>query len=211
MRNLLITLGAAAVLWGVLALALGSASLRLGEGSRRPSPACLPGARERTAALPGTGVSVSPAPEALTANPRSQISFLGVRGSQIGAVDVRGERSGRHRGRLLHYSQGDGASFVPDAPFQAGERVAVSARIGTVATARRVAFGFRVDTPYSTAGTRLFPNPPAAPADYQSFYTQPGLQAPLLTVSVPARDPAAGGILPAHRTGPGQDRPPVYT
>src|SRR5436190_14684060 len=143
MRNLLITLGAAALVWGVLALALGSPSLRLGASSQRPSPACLPGAHERSAALPGTGVSVSPAPETLTANPRSQISFLGVPGAQIGAVAVRGERSGRHSGRLLSYSQGDGASFVPNAAFRPGERVAVSARIGTGRHARRVAFQFR--------------------------------------------------------------------
>ena len=211
MRNLLITFGVAALVWGVLALALGSPSLRLGAGSQGPSPACLPGGHERSAALPGTGVSVSPAPEALTANPRSQISFLGVPGTQIGSVDVRGERSGRHRGRLLSYSQGDGASFIPDAPFRAGERVAVSARIGTGASARPVTFRFRVDTPYSTAHTRPFPNPRAAPADYESFYTLPGAQAPLLTISQPDRDPAAGDILTTNGPGPGQYGPLIYT
>src|SRR2546423_12822092 len=171
MRNLLITLGVAALVWGVLALALGSPSLRLAGSSQGPSPACLPGAHERGATLPGTGVSVSPAPEALTGNPRSQISFLGVPPGGLRQVTVAGERSGRHRGRMLAYSQGDGASFLPEVPFEAGERVDVSALVGAGASARRVAFAFRVDTPYSTAETRPFPNPPAAPADYKSFYT----------------------------------------
>src|SRR5207248_4720054 len=116
MRKLVITLGAAVLAWAVLAVALGSPSLRLAGASKAPSPSCLPGGRETTAALPGTGVYVSPAPGALTANPRSQISFLGVAPGGLRDVAVAGERSGRHRGRVLAYSQGDGASFLPDAP-----------------------------------------------------------------------------------------------
>ena len=45
--------------------------------------------------------------------------------------------------------------------------------------AKPVDFGFRVDTPYSTAAVPPFANPPAAPADYQSFDTLPGVQAPV--------------------------------
>ena len=56
-----------------------------------------------------------------------------------------------------------------------------------------------------------FPNPPAAPADYQSFDTLPGVQAPILTVTVPDRDPAAGDILTTNGPGPGQYGPLIYT
>ena len=94
------------------------------------------------------------------------------------------QHSGPHAGTLRGYSQGDGASFVPSAPFQAGERVSVRAVIGAGA-GRQVAFQFGVDTPYPTADAPLFPNPQAAPADYQSFYTAPGVQAPVLTVTSP--------------------------
>ena len=72
-------------------------------------------------------------------------------------------------------------------------------------------FGFRVDTPYPTANVPAFPNPPAAPADYQSFDTLPGVQAPILTVTVPDRDPAAGDILTTNGPGPGQYGPLIYT
>jgi arylsulfotransferase ASST len=212
-RNLLIILGVVVLAWGVLALVLGSASLKLQSGSSASSdasPACLPSTLEHTAALSGTAVDVSPAPETDTANPDTQISFRGAPAAEIREVAVVGERSGAHAGRLRGYSQGDGASFAPDAPFAAGERVAVHATIGA-GGGKRVAFQFRVDTPSPTASTPEFGNPQAAPADYQSFYTVPGVQAPVLTVTVPDRDPAAGDILTTNGPGPGQYGPLIYT
>jgi hypothetical protein len=213
-RNLLIMLGVAALAWGVLALALGSPSLRLESGSRasvRPSPACLPSTLERSAKLPGTDVDVSPAPGTASANPGTQISFLGVAAADIRGVSVVGARSGRHAGRLRGYSQGDGASFAPDAPFDAGERVAVRAVLGSANGGSPILFDFRVDTPYPTANIPEFHNPPAAPADYQSFYTLPGVQAPILDVTVADRDPAAGAVLTTNGPGPGQSGPLIYT
>jgi hypothetical protein len=172
------------------------------------SPACLPATLSHSAKLEGVPVDVSPAPETDTANPNTQISFLGVPAAQIHAVSVVGQRSGYHSGHLHGYSQGDGASFVPGSPFDPGERVRVRAVIGG---GRPIAFQFRVDTPYPTANTTDFANLPAAPADYQSFYTLPGVQAPILDVTVPDRDPAAGDILTTNGPGPGQYGPLIYT
>ncbi|MGA2163049.1 MAG: arylsulfotransferase family protein [Solirubrobacteraceae bacterium] len=215
-RNALIILGVAVLVWGVLAIALGSPSLRLaGSGtststaSSGVSPACLPSTFDRSAALgAGTGVDVSPAPGSVTANPHTQISFLGAPTAEIRAVSVTGTRSGAHPGSLRGYSQGDGGSFVPDTPFDAGERVSVHATVGA---GRRVAFEFRVDTPYPTGGVPDFGNPRAAPADYQSFATLPGAQVPILGVTVPDHDPAAGDILTTNGPGPGQYGPLIYT
>ena len=75
----------------------------------------------------------------------------------------------------------------------------------------RSRFGFHVDTPYPTANVPAFPNPPAAPADYQSFDTLPGVQAPILTVTTPDRDPAAGDIFTTNGPGPGRYGPLIYT
>jgi hypothetical protein len=210
-RNAIIILGVAVLAWGVLAIALHSPSLRLQSGSKHISPACLPDTLDHTASLPGTGLDVSPAPETDTANPDTQISFLGVPGAEIHAVSVVGARSGPHAGALRGYSQGDGASFAPQKPFREGERVAVSAQIGGGDALKRIAFHFRVDTPFPTEGVAEFHNPQAAPADYQSFYTMPGVQAPVLTVTVPDRDPAAGDILTTNGPGPGQYGPLIYT
>ncbi len=213
-RNVLIILGAAALVWGVLALALDSPSLKLGSSgssSRRvTAPACLPATLAHTATLAGTGVDVSPAPETGTANPHAQISFLGAPAGEIHVLSVVGEHSGSHAGRLRGYSQGDGASFQPSAPFAAGERVTVRAAIGTVA-GKPVSFRFRVDTPYSTANTTDFANLPAAPADYQSFYTLPDTHPPVMTVTTPDRDPAAGDVFTTNGPGPGQYGPLIYT
>jgi hypothetical protein len=211
-RNGRIVLLVAVVACVVIAALLATGVL---PGSDRSSlvgaaPACLPSTLSHSAKLAGLPVDVSPAPETDTANPHTQISFLGVPASEIHGVSVVGSRSGNHSGRLESYFQGDGASFLPDSPFLTGERVLVHAVIGT-GKEEPVAFGFRVDTPYSTAAVPAFPNPPAPAADYQSFDTLPGVQAPILTVTVPDRDPAAGDILTTNGPGPGSYGPLIYT
>jgi len=216
-RNGLIILGIAALAWVILAIVLDSPSLKLLSGSSTKvarsgaSPECLPATLEHTASLPGGNVDVSPAPQTDTANPNTQISFLNVPAAEIHEVSVVGARSGRHSGSLHGYSQGDGASFVPDAPFDAGERVAGKQAIGPGNGARPIAYSFRVDTPYPTAGVSEFPNPLAAPAEYQSLDTMPGVQAPILNVTLADRDPAAGDILTTNGPGPGQYGPLIYT
>jgi hypothetical protein len=192
----------------------GSSSSQSSASASGKSPACLPTTPNHSAKLEGVPVDVSPAPQTDTATPATQISFLGVPATQIHAVSVTGTRSGLHSGHLAGYSQSDGASFVPDSPFDAGERVSVHAAIGgTGGTGggKPIAFQFSVSTPYPTATTPGFGNPSAAPADYQSFYTMPGVQAPILSVTVPDRDPAAGDILTTNGPGPGQYGPLIYT
>ncbi|HEX4508783.1 MAG TPA: arylsulfotransferase family protein, partial [Burkholderiaceae bacterium] len=212
-RNVLIILGALVLVWGVLAIVLGSADLKLGSDSKTASalsPKCLPATLAHTAALAGTDVDVSPAPGTASADPHTQISFLGVPAAQIRDVTVVGRHSGGHSGKMRAYSQGDGASFAPDKPFSSGERVDVSALIGPGA-GRHASFSFAVDTPYPTAGVKEFESPEAAPADYQTFYSQPGMQAPIMTVTKADADPAAGDILTTNGPGPGQFGPLIYS
>jgi hypothetical protein len=212
-RNVLIILGVVALVYAALAIALDSATLRLSSGKAAValSPACLPATLDHSATLGAAGVDVSPAPETDTANPRSQISFRGVRAGAIREVAVAGAKSGRHPGRLRAYSQGDGASFAPDRPFAVGERVSVRAVIVARGRPTPVSFGFRVDTPYSTANTTDFANLPAAPADVQSFYTLAGAHPPVMTVTTPDRDPAAGDVFTTNGPGPGQYGPLIYS
>ncbi len=202
--------------WIIAALASGSPGLHLfgasaSDTASKTSPSCLPATLEHSASLPGTDVDVSPEPGTDTASPDTQISVLGTNVANIRQVSVSGSESGRHGGRLYGYSQGDGASFVPDKPFDPGERVLVRAVIGAGEAGRPIAFGFRVDHPYPTANAPEFPNPLAAPADYQSFDTLPGVQAPILDVTVADRDPAAGDVLTTNGPGPGRYGPLIYT
>jgi len=175
------------------------------------APSCLPATTERSAKLPGASVDVSPGPGSTTADPHTQISFLGVAAGEINQVSVVGARSGAHPGRLLAYSQGDGASFLPDSPFDPGEQVTVRATIGASTGGTPIDFGFRVDTPSSVAAVKPFPNPIAAPSDYQTFDTLPGVQAPVLTVTVPDRDPGAGDVLTTNGPGAGRYGLLIYT
>jgi hypothetical protein len=191
----------------VAAAVSGCGSTTARKASAATSPACLPSTLNHSASLPGTDVDVSPEPETDTANPHTQISFLGTSVANISSVSVVGSQSGSHAGRVEAYSQGGGGSFVPDKPFDAGERVIVRA----VLAGKRISFGFRIDTPYPTAGAPEFGNPRAAPADYESFDTMPGVQAPILNVTVPDHDPAAGDILTTNGPGPGQYGPLIYT
>jgi Arylsulfotransferase (ASST) len=206
-QNGLIVLLLAVLAWAVLALALGSPSLKLGSGtSAKASPACLPATAEHSAALAGTGLDVSPAPNTGTANPATQISFLGVPAAQISSMSVSGAHSGAHRGRLRSYSQGDGASFTPTVRFQQGEQVSVAATVA----GRHVSFSFRVDSPFDTEDVPEFPAAAASPADSQSFYSQPGMRPPILGVTTPDRDPAAGEVFTTNGPGPGQYGPLIY-
>ncbi|MGA3362797.1 MAG: arylsulfotransferase family protein [Solirubrobacteraceae bacterium] len=185
----------------------GAASASHSSTAAATSPACLPATLDHSGQLAGVGVDVSPEPGTDTANPQTQISFLGVAAAKIAVVSVRGARSGVHAGRLEAYSQGDGASFVPATPFAPGEQVTVDAKIA----GKRVAFGFGVDTPYSTATITEYANPAAATGDYQTFETLPGVQAPILSVTSPDRDPAAGDVFTTNGPGAGPYGPLIYT
>ncbi len=215
-RLLIILLVSAAVV--AVAIVLGTGTLTSSTTTTAKSPKCLPTTLSHSATLAGLKVDVSPAPETDTANPDTQISFLGAPAGHIHGVSVVGSHSGKHSGHLRSYSQGDGASFVPDAPFDPDERVTVHATIDVGHSSstsshvgKPVAFSFSVDTPYSTRSVPPFHNPQAAPADYQSFDTLPGTQVPVLSVTTPDRDPRAGEILTTNGPGPGQYGPLIYT
>jgi hypothetical protein len=93
------------------------------------SPSCVPSRLNVSAALAGARVTVSPEPDSRDASVSTQISMLGPSASELADVTVRGSSSGAHAGRLVAYSQGDGASFVPSRPFTQGERVSVHAEL----------------------------------------------------------------------------------
>jgi Arylsulfotransferase (ASST) len=201
----------------VRALLAGSAAL-LGLGlasgcasaSRRTVPGCVPSKLNISAALAGARVTVSPVPGARDASGATQISFLGVPAGALSNVVVTGSRSGAHAGRLLAYSQGDGASFVPARRFTAGELVTVRAELSEAGHTTPLAWSFTVavsDTIHSARAS----TPPSAPRSgaFQSFVSRPDLRPPTVAVTTRSAAAAPGDLFIGPYAGPGQYGPMI--
>ncbi|MEA2209695.1 MAG: hypothetical protein QOF54_2172, partial [Solirubrobacteraceae bacterium] len=139
----------------------------------------------------------------------TQISILGAPAGELSHVIVSGSLSGAHRGRLLGFSQGDGASFVPASPFTQGELVRVTARLrdGGKTTPFAWSFTAAVQDHGGVAGGSPRPAPHAA--SYQRFRSRPDLQPPTVAVTAHAAQAAPGDVFIAPYSGPGQYGPMI--
>ncbi|HEX4564133.1 MAG TPA: arylsulfotransferase family protein, partial [Solirubrobacteraceae bacterium] len=210
-RNIVLAL--AALAWVLVAILFATGSISGAHTVVPPSgvsPACIPAELNGSSLLPGTNVTVSPAPSSQSASTSTQISFLGTPVTQISNVAVEGSRTGYHYGHLYGYYQGDGGSFVSDRPFAAGERVHVRALVGVGARQHGVAYSFVVATPYPMQTSKPFPNAPAPPSSVQSFVSATALHPPILSVTTPDRDPGAGAVMMTVGPGPGQYGPLIF-
>jgi len=197
-------LSSTALLW--LALTPGHAN------AARTAPGCVPPALNVSEALAGGAVTVSPAPDSMDASYLSQVSFLGVPTSDITDVAVLGSRSGAHAGRLLAYSQRDGASFLPSKPFSQGEVVTVHAVLRQGVTTTPFAWRFtvaEVDSVSHSLETPPPPPPPEKPSELQHFVSRPDLEPPTVAVTANSGSPAPGDIFLAPYAGPGQYGPMI--
>ena len=91
-------------------------------------------------------VAAFPSPGSRLARTKTQIAFRGVPASQFGTIVVSGSRSGLHSGRVQADSDGDGGSFLPDAPFTPNEVVTVKSALN-VLDASHGSFSFTVADP----------------------------------------------------------------
>jgi hypothetical protein len=211
-----------ALIWGVVAVAVlsgGALAVAGGHAGGSQSPyttrdaaQCVPAQLDVSDVLPHTGVQVSPLPGAHDAMPQTQISFLGAPAHDIENVSADGSLSGSHPGRLEPYSQGDGASFVPETPFQEGELVTVSGDIRSGGATVPFTYTFGVaypdPIPYQTQLSKPR-NPPAG--SVQSFHSAPSLQPPTLEVGADSPGTLPGDVFIAPYSGPGPDGPTIYT
>jgi Arylsulfotransferase (ASST) len=213
-----------ALLAGTLALALlvSLAGLRTPVAARAAtaqqpaSPSCVPAHLNVSAALADKRVTVSPAPDTIDASADTQISMLGVPPAELSDITVKGSRTGLHFGRIVAYSQGDGASFLPLRPFAGGELVTVHAEVleeggKTIPFAWRFTIAVR-DDPGTASATNTAPGtsstPAPAPKEYQSFHSAAELRPPDITVSSTART-ATGDLFLAPYSGIGQYGPMI--
>ncbi|HEX5308895.1 MAG TPA: arylsulfotransferase family protein [Solirubrobacteraceae bacterium] len=187
------------------------AGVTVSTGGTPPAPSCAPRSLNVSAAVAGGAMTVSPGPGTRDSSYETQISMLGVPAAEVAGVIVTGSRSGRHPGRLLAYSQGDGASFVPDRFFDQGEQVTVRLRLLQSARSVPVSWSFTTaerDTPSQSLETPPPPPPPPKAGELQHFASRPDLLPPVVNVTRgPSRAP--GYIFLAPYAGPGQYGPMI--
>jgi Arylsulfotransferase (ASST) len=174
------------------------------------APICVPDAVNASAALPGTSLLATPAPGTRDAMPQTQLSFLGA-GGEVTRLAVHGSISGSHDGSLERYSQGDGASFVPSAPFVAGEIVSVAGSWTSGGVEHPFAYAFTVGDPDPIARLPEPTHPAGPPGTVLHFASAPGIDPASLTVTL--NSPAArrsGDIFIAAYPGPGATGPAIF-
>jgi hypothetical protein len=153
-------------------------------------------------------ISVYPSGRTLAASPQTAITFRGVEPDGLGDVEVSGSRSGRHTGQLRPHGDGDGATFVPDRPFAAGERV-------TVDTGRRIAGADDDRTSFVIANASRVPGPPLdeakPPAErgVRAFRSRPDLRPPAVSVRTASADAEPGLVFVAPKRGKTQQGPMI--
>jgi hypothetical protein len=172
---------------------------------------CVPARLNVSDVLPRTDVQVSPLPGSYDAMPETQVSFLGVPVEDILDVSVNGSFTGSHAGSLKSYSQGDGASFVPEQPFKPGETVTVSGSLRSGRGPVPFSFSFNVaypdPIPYKTELSTPRATPPSG--SVQSFHSAPELQPPTIDVTTNSAGVLPGDIFLAPYSGPGPDGPTI--
>jgi hypothetical protein len=155
-------------------------------------------------------LTISPLTGTPDASPHTQVSFLGVRASEIHDVSVVGSRSGGHAGRLEAYAGSPGASFLPRRPFSEGEQVTVTAVVGHSGHTRRAGSTFTVARLAPYTFTPMRPAPATKPGTVQSFASQPGLKPPSVRVLVRAPGAGEDDVFVAVNHGFGQWGPMIF-
>ena len=166
-------------------------------------------ARGAFAAPPsGSEVAVYPIPGSRVASPQSQIAFRGVPLGGIGAVSVTGSKSGPHNGTLRADSDGRGGSFLPSAPFSAGETVTVTTSLN-IRGASGGEFRFTVASPSGSIPFGHWPAAPRVRGDVLGFHSRPDLRPVAVRVTTRSLGQPPGDIFLAPWFGPLQDGPMI--
>jgi hypothetical protein len=183
-------------------------SVRAGSDS---APVCVPDTVDASARLPATPLLVTPAPGSRDAMPQTQLSFLGGRSGRLSGLTVAGSATGVHSGALERYSQGDGESFVPSAPFAPGETVSVRGDWHAGAGQQRFAYIFTVGDPDPISRLPQAGKPAGPRGSVLRFVSAPAIDPAALTVTVTSaaarRD---GDIFIAAYPGPGATGPAIF-
>ncbi len=153
-------------------------------------------------------VSVYPLPSTTSAMPGTQITFRGIPASQIGSVQVIGSSTGAHAGTIQADSDGQGGSFIPNAPFAPGETVTVNTGLNIVGGSNG-SFHFAVVTPFGTINPMKLPMVPAGSNGVQHFHTRSDLVPASITINRRSSATYNGDIFLTPQFGPLQNGPMI--
>jgi hypothetical protein len=147
---------------------------------------------------------VFPIPGGRVAAPQTQITLRGVTRGHVGRVIVTGSSTGRHNGRVVFDSDGQGASFLPAKPFAPGERVTVRTNLN-IRGARDGTFHFAVARPAGSIPAMPLAMAPRVPGDEFTFHSRPDLTPPAVEVTRQSAGAASGDIFITPQQGPTQN------
>ncbi len=148
--------------------------------------------------------AVFPLPDTRTASPGTEISFRGASPKALGRLTVTGSASGAHSGIFVPHSDGQGVSFVPDAPFRAGETVTVQAG-APLGAAGGKSYSFETVRPVTP--TRVAARDDDPGIEPLQFRSRPDLRPLPIEVTTPASKTAPGLIFIGPRFKNGQSGP----
>jgi hypothetical protein len=157
------------------------------------------------AAVAQPAVAVYPLPGSAYNLPQTQITFRGIPASQIGSIQVVGSSTGAHAGAIDADSDGQGGSWVPSAPFAAGETVTVTTGLNVVGGTNG-SFKFAIGVPFGTINPMKLAMVPAGSNGVQHFHSRPDLQPASITVKKNS-GAAPGDIFVTPQYGPVQNGP----
>jgi hypothetical protein len=160
------------------------------------------------AAQPTTPVAVYPSPGTSYNQPHQQIAFRGVPATEIGNVSVVGSQSGPHTGHIAADSDGNGGSFLADAPFRNGETVTVTTSLNVIGGSNG-SFTFRIEHPSWPIKPMALPVVPNGANAVQRFQSRPDLLPPSVWVSKNSAPASEGDIFVAPQFGPVQNGPMI--
>jgi hypothetical protein len=169
-------------------------------------PAAAPALTGAQAAAPA--VAVFPSPGTHYNLPASQIAFRGISPSAIGQVQVAGSSTGGHSGRLAGDSDGQGASFLPDKPFAAGETVTVTTHLN-VRGGTSGKFSFGIGQSAGPLAPGKLPLVKALSNGVAHYRSRPDLQPAAITVTKNSAPASDGDFFIAPQFGPAQDGPEI--
>jgi hypothetical protein len=150
-------------------------------------------------------VTVSPVPGGRWASPATEISLRGLPPNRLGAVEASGSKSGAHSGRLEPHFDGEGASFVPDEPFEPGEEVKVSTGL-TIPGAKDGDYRFRVSRPATPPPPRAAERPGGPTTRFKS---RPELTISRIRILTNKPQASPGYVFVAPKRGSGLDGPMI--